>query len=62
MTFNNTNDRLDTFLQFCVAVKRQYEDLWPICIIVFSFSHGHSNVVRGFSVNKEILVENLHAS
>ena len=62
LKFDLTKDRLDTFLRFYLSGKKEYEDLWSICIIVFILSHGQSNIERGFSVNKEILVENLSTS
>ena len=29
---------------------------------IFTLSHGQSQVERGFSINKEIVIENLHSS
>ena len=37
----------------------RYRKCWTIFKIVFSLSHGQADVERGFSVNKELLVENL---
>ena len=62
LNFDLTKDRLVTFLRFYLSGKKEYEDLWSICIIIFIFSHGQSNIERGFSVNKEILVENMSKS
>ena len=62
LNFDLTKGRLDTFLRFYLSGKKEYEDLWSICIIIFIFSHGQSNIERGFSVNKEILVENMSKS
>ena len=49
-------------MRFYLSGKKEYEDIWSICIIVFISSRGQSNIERGFSVNKEILVENLSTS
>ena len=39
--------------------NEKYKYLWIIIIKVFIMPHGQAHVERGFSVNKEILVENL---
>ena len=57
--FNYVEDRLDTFLGLYLANENRFKDLWYICKLIFTLSHGQSNVERGFSVNKEILQENL---
>ena len=59
LKFNVLSDRLDTFLRFYLSNKTEYESLWSICILVFTLSHGQISIERGFSINKEILVENL---
>ena len=38
----------------CKALKG-----WKVFIIIFTLSHGQAAVERGFSVNSELLVENL---
>ena len=43
--FDSKKDRLDAFL----------------CKLIFVMSHGQSNVERGFSVNEEVLQDNLQA-
>ena len=57
--FNQDKDRLDEFLGVFLRGKKQYKSLWKVCVIVFVLTHGQSNVERGYSVNKEMLVENL---
>ena len=37
----------------------KYKVFWKVCSIIFVLSHGQSAVERGFSINKELLVENL---
>ena len=59
LKFKFTEDRLDTFLGLYVANESQFKDLWHICKIKFILSHGQSSVERGFSVNKEVLQDNL---
>ena len=36
--------------------------MWKVFIFIFTLLHGQSQVERGFSVNKEIVIENLHSS
>ena len=36
------------------------QSCWEIFKLVFTLSHGQTSVERGFSINKELLVENLH--
>ena len=38
----------------------EFVDLWSVLKCVFVLSHGNSSVESGFSVNQEMLVENLH--
>ena len=59
LKFNFTEDRLDTCLGLYLAYESQFKDLWHICKIIFILSHDQSSVELGFSVNKEILQDNL---
>ena len=36
-----------------------YDQLWNICIFVFTLSNGQAPVERGFNINKSSKVENL---
>ena len=36
--------------------------MWKVFIFFLTLSHGQSPVERGFSINKEIVIENLHIS
>ena len=56
--FDYKNDRLDSFLSN-ILTTNDFKDIWHICKIIFVLSHGQSQVERGFSVNKEILQDNL---
>ena len=37
----------------------RYRKCWTVFKIVFTLSHGQAAVEKGFSANKELLVENL---
>ena len=56
--FNSKKDRLDAFLTKYLTSDNS-KDLWHICKLVFVMSHGQSNAERGFSVNKEVLQDNM---
>ena len=36
--------------------------MWKVFIFIFTLSRGQSQVERVFSINKEIVIENLHSS
>ena len=36
--------------------------MWKVFIFIFTLPHGQSQVKRGFSINKEIVIENLHSN
>lgn len=58
-SFNKGSDRLDHFFRDCTRLC-QYPALQNVINIVLTLSHGNSDVERGFSVNKEVTVENLY--
>ena len=37
----------------------KYKDLWEVRVIIFTISRGQSQIQRGFSINKEVTIENL---
>ena len=37
----------------------KFRKCWDVFKLVFTLSHGQASVEKGFSVNKELLVENL---
>ena len=43
----------------CGGSGEQYTELFEVVIMVLVLSHGQAAVERGFSVNKEIEVENM---
>ena len=60
--FNVSTQRLDKFYGGFLHKNQQYKPMWKIFIFIFALSHGQSQVERGFSINKEIVIENLHSS
>ena len=65
--FSVADDCLDTFLPSRMAAN--YLKVWSVCYVVCSrptqvcelallLSHGQASVERGFSANKELVVEN----
>ena len=57
--FDYSKSRLDEFLCSFIVGDSKYQDLWQVCIFVFTLSHGQAPVERGFNVNKDTEVENL---
>lgn len=58
--FNRSNDRLDTFYHTIIGQDPDFIDLFSVVKLVLTLSHGNASVESGFSVNGEMLVENLH--
>ena len=59
LAFDMKDDLLDAFIGLYFHHHKKLVALWNICKIIFSLSHGQAAVERGFSVNREVLVENL---
>ena len=57
--YDPNNDRLDSFLYLHMGQKRSYQTLWKVVADLLILSHGQASVERGFSVNKQLEVENL---
>ena len=57
--FDEKKYHLDSFFVDMMHGNARYRKCWTIFKTVFSLSHGQADVERGFSVNKELLVENL---
>ena len=53
---------LDKFYSEFLHKNQHYKSTWKVFIFTFTLSHGQSQVERGFSINKEIVIENLHSS
>ncbi|KAJ8879966.1 hypothetical protein PR048_020587 [Dryococelus australis] len=47
-------------LDSTVFILEEYKDVWQVVKIFFMSSRGNAFVEGGFSINKEMLVENLH--
>ena len=54
----SAEDRLDTLFFECMA-NESYKSLFSVVKLILILSHGQATVERGFSVNKEVEVENL---
>ena len=57
--FTPQSDRLDEFYHELLANKAEFRHLWEDVRLALILSHGQASVERGFSVNKEVMVENL---
>jgi hypothetical protein len=58
-TFSSEDDRLDSLMHGLLSERKQYADLWAVIKQLLLLSHGQASVERGFSVNKEVTVENM---
>ena len=56
---NKENDRLDSFFASFIDRDKSYADMWEVCKIMSTLSHGQSSVECGFTVNKQLSIENL---
>ena len=51
--------RLDDFFGHYLHQNKKYAALWKVVNFVFTLSRGQSQIERGFSINNELLVENM---
>lgn len=51
-------ERLDTFFGMYMN-NTTYVKLWEVFKLIFTLSHGQASVERGYSVNNDLLVENM---
>ena len=58
--FTPDSRRLDTFLGTTCRITSSLPSSGNIFKVLFSISHGQASVERGYSVNKDMLIENLH--
>ena len=58
--FTPDSRQLDTFLGNYMQDHIQFAKLWDIFKMLLTISHGQAYVERGYSVNKDMLIENLH--
>ena len=59
LTFNHKKDAIDSFFADLMSESVKYKNCWNVFMMIFTLSHGQASVERGFSVNKELLVEDL---
>ena len=59
LTFDIKTKQVDRFLASFIHGNSKYKNCWNVCKLILTLSHGQSAVERGFSINKELLVENL---
>ena len=60
--FSIIDERLDTFYAVRMNSQKQYANVYEVIKKLLILSHGQATVERGFSVNEEIIVENLRES
>ena len=60
LTFDQKAERVDSFFAPIMSESASFKNCWKIFKLVFTLSHGQASIERGFSINKEMLVENLH--
>ena len=58
-SFDKLSDAANVFLSKFLHKIPKYKVFWKVCSIIFVLCHGQSAVERGFSINKELLVDNL---
>ena len=59
LSFDEKKSRLGSFFVDLTHGNPTYRKCWTVFKIVFTLSHEHAAVERGFSVNVELLVENV---
>ena len=57
--FNPAADRVDTLLHEQMSQDNSYKNIWELCHKLLLLSHGQDSVERGFSVNRQIEIENI---
>ena len=57
--FNKSSVRADLFFGKYINTS-EYEQMWCVFKLLLCLSHGQASVERGFSVNSNLLVENMH--
>ena len=59
LLYDMDKNRLGSFLSGCMKGVAKFANLWKVCKVIFTVSHGQADIERGFSVNKELLIENM---
>ena len=58
---NSTRAASELIFFFGKYINRsEYEQMWCVFKLLLCLSHGQASVERGFSVNSNLLVENMH--
>lgn len=57
--FEKGLNRLDEFFYELLGTSPSYRELWNVVKLLLVLSHGQATVERGFSVNRQVAVENL---
>ena len=57
--FSVESTRLDDFFNHTIGKKPSMDKLWGVVKIILILSHGQADVERGFSTNKETLMDNM---
>ena len=52
--FDFRKTRLGDFLYPFLGTKKEYSDLWTVCLLIFTMNHGQAFTERGFSINKKV--------
>ena len=58
-SFDCNKERLDVFYHKAIGSKEGFKEIWSVLQIVFILSQGNARVESGFSVNADMLIENL---
>lgn len=56
--FEPITDRVDTLLHSTMGANKAFSKVWHVVKMLLVLSHGQASVERGFSINKELIVEN----
>ena len=59
LSFNMDSGRLDVFFGGYLHHNDKFSNMWKVCKVILTLSHGQADVERGFSINKEMLVDNM---
>lgn len=57
--FQKGLNRLDEFFYQLMGLNSSYVELWNVVKLLLVLSHGQATVERGFSINRQVAVENL---
>ena len=59
LRFKIADDRIDSFFAEFMHGISKFKCGWKVFKLIFILSHGQASAERGFSLNKELLTENL---